>query len=183
MNIYIWGEKGMIVLKYIFLFLIFIGTTSIGNMISKKYRNRVNELKAFKEICNMLNSKIKFTYEPLGEIFEEMSKIFSNEKNISSILQETSKTMRDASFKKSWESSIDKFKNYLNLNNEDINILKGLSNMLGKTDIEGQLNEIDLTMDFLDTQIKEAEVLAERNHRMYRSLGTIVGLVIVILSV
>lgn len=173
----------MIILKYIFLFLVFLGTTSIGNLISKKYRNRVKELKTFKEICNGLNTKMKFTYEPLGEIFEEMSNTFRKEKYISNILKQTSIDMRESSFKKSWENSLEQEKNHLNLNTEDINVIKGLSNMLGKTDVEGQLSEIELTMDFLDTQIKEAETQAERNQRMYRSLGTIVGLVIVILLV
>lgn len=64
----------MILFKYIFLILIFIGCTSIGYFYSTRFKNRVIELKEFKSALNIMKNKIKFTYKPLGEIFEEISK-------------------------------------------------------------------------------------------------------------
>ena len=49
--------------------------------------------------------------------------------------------------------------------------------------MQGQLNEINLTMDFLDTQIQEAEIECRKNEKMYRSLGTIFGLAIIIILI
>ena len=60
----------MMFFKYTVLFFIFSFCALIGNLISKKYKNRVKELKKFKEIFSIIESKIKFTYEPLGDIFE-----------------------------------------------------------------------------------------------------------------
>ena len=68
----------MIIFKYIFLILIFIGCTSIGYYYSTKFKNRVNELKEMKNALNIMKNKIKFTYKPLGEIFQELSKIAKN---------------------------------------------------------------------------------------------------------
>lgn len=65
----------MILFKYIFLILIFIGCTSIGYFYSTRFKNRVIELKEFKSALNIMKNKIKFTYKPLEEIFEEISKI------------------------------------------------------------------------------------------------------------
>lgn len=65
----------MIIFKYIFLILIFIGCTSIGYFYSSRFKNRVYELKELKVALNTMKNKIKFTYKPLGEIFEEISKI------------------------------------------------------------------------------------------------------------
>lgn len=61
-------------LKYILLLIIFGLSTSIGMAIAKAYGNRVDELKEFKNILNIMKTKIKFTYEPLGEIFKQIAK-------------------------------------------------------------------------------------------------------------
>ena len=43
--------------------------------------------------------------------------------------------------------------------------------------------EIELTLNFIDTQILKAEEERKKNEKMYRSLGTIVGLAIVIILI
>lgn len=50
--------------KTILLFAIFSLSTVIGILISKMYENRVKELRQFKNILNIIKTKIKFTYEP-----------------------------------------------------------------------------------------------------------------------
>ena len=65
----------MQVVKYILLIFIFGLSTGIGMLISKSYENRVMELKEFKNILNIMKTKIKFTYEPLAEIFRQISKL------------------------------------------------------------------------------------------------------------
>ena len=122
----------MILLKYIFLVFIFVGSCWIGFLISNRYKSRVRELKEFKEATNILENKIKFTYEPLGEIFDEITKITKNEKGISNIFQKTSSNMKNEDITKSWENAVDNSKQLLSLNNEDINILKGLGKLLRK---------------------------------------------------
>lgn len=51
----------------------------------------------------------------------------------------------------------------------------------GKTDIEGQMSEINLFKEMLKTKIAKAEEEKKKNTKMYRSLGTITGLVIIII--
>ena len=63
----------MQVLKYFMLLLIFIASSLIGKFISKKYTYRLVELEEIKNILNIFKSKIKFTYEPIPEIFEEIN--------------------------------------------------------------------------------------------------------------
>ena len=62
-------------IKYILLVAIFGLSTAIGLVISKTYENRVVEFKEFKNILNIMKTKIKFTYEPLAEIFKYISRI------------------------------------------------------------------------------------------------------------
>lgn len=173
----------MLILKYIILFLIFLGVAFIGNIFSRKYKNRVEELKSLKEAYNILESKIKFTYEPLADIFEEISDILKNKNNIYKIFRNTSIGMKNNDFQTAWENSINENRANLNFNEQDIKVLQGLGNMLGKTDVQGQLGEINLNMNFIDTQIREAENEQIRNEKMHRSLGTIIGLAIVIILI
>ncbi len=63
----------MQVLKYFMLLLIFISSSLIGKIISKKYSYRLEELEEIRNILNVFKSKIKFTYEPIPEIFKEIS--------------------------------------------------------------------------------------------------------------
>ena len=49
--------------------------------------------------------------------------------------------------------------------------------------MEGQVSELKLTNDFIDTQIKKAEEDCKKNQKLYKTLGTIVGLAIVIILI
>ena len=172
----------MLFVKYSILFFIFLIAGFIGNLFSKKYKNRVEELKSFKEAFNIIESKIKFTYEPLEDIFDEISNLFYKNK-INCVFRETKNNMKKMDINTSWKEAIDKNKYILNLNEEDIDTIKKLGNMLGKTDVQGQLSEINLNMNFLDTQITYAEESRKKNEKMYRTLGTIFGLAIVIILI
>ena len=66
---------------------------------------------------------------------------------------------------------------------EDIDVLKGLSNMLGKADLEGQISEIKLTDRFIDVQLEKAEEECKKSTKMYKTLGVVIGLAIVIVLI
>jgi len=53
--------------------------------------------------------------------------------------------------------------------------------MLGKTDLDGQLSEIELSDSFLDEQIEDANNEKYKKEKLNKSLGMIVGLAIVVL--
>ena len=53
--------------------------------------------------------------------------------------------------------------------------------MLGKTDVNGQVSELNLSIGFIDSQIEKAEEECKKSEKMYKSLGSIAGLAIVII--
>ena len=63
----------MQMIKYLTLIIILASTTYIGILISKKYLNRVKDLKEMKNALNIFSTKIKFTYEPIPQTFKEIS--------------------------------------------------------------------------------------------------------------
>lgn len=164
-------------LKIIIYSFIFLSSSAIGMLISKKYEERVNELKEFRNALNMFKAKIKFTYEPIPEIFEQISEQITAKPG--EIFKLASNNMKLLTAGDAWNMAIDT--DLLNINEEDKNVLKNLSKLLGQTDIEGQINQIELTSNFLDEQIEKAEKEKLKNEKMYRTLGMIIGLAIVII--
>ena len=169
----------MLIIKIIIYSFIFLSCSLIGILISRKYVNRVNELKEFKNALNIFKTKIRYTYEPLPEIFSEISE--SVNPNISTVFKKAAEKMKVCAAGEAWDLAL-KIED-LSIDDEDRNALKNLSKLLGKTDLEGQLNQIEMTSDFLDKQIRKAEIQKDKSEKMYRTLGMIMGMLIVIILV
>ena len=128
----------MIILKFVDLACILLICSYLGSYKAKCFEKRVYELNKFQNALIMFKSKIEFTYEPLKIIFEDISKIiYENSQNIflNALRNEKNITL-------SWNEAINNTKS--DFNEEDKEIIKMLGKMLGKTDIKGQVNEIDL---------------------------------------
>ena len=169
----------MIFIKLVFLISIFFISTILGITISKKYSTRVKELKEINRALNIFEEKIKFTYEPIPDVFEEISNICKN--NIGKIFEQASDDMKIMSASEAWEKAINE--SNTKLTKDDKDVLKSLAKMLGKTDLDGQVNEIRLTLKFLETKLKDAEMERTKNEKLYKTLGATVGLAIVIILI
>lgn len=167
----------MQVIKYIILFFILLGSSLAGRIMAKKYIDRLEELEDMKNALNILKTKIRFTYEPIPEVFEEISESIG--KNTGKIFLNAKNKMQDTTANIAWESSMEEAN--CNLKKEDKQVLKKLSKLLGQTDVEGQVSQIEITEQFLDVQIQEATEEKRKNEKLYTRLGTIMGLTIVII--
>lgn len=165
--------------KYLLLIGIFGLSTSIGFLISKSYQNRVVELKEFKTILNIMKTKIKFTYEPLAEIFKQIAKDYDTE--IEKIFGQMANQLSYYQVKEVWENCIQDAD--ISIKQEDKDVLKKLGKLLGQTDVEGQISEIEVTENFLNMQIENAEEEKKKNQKIYKTLGVVAGLVFVIILV
>ena len=144
-----------------------------------KYKKRVEELKEMKNALSMFETKIKYTYEPIPEIFNQISQISTN--NISNIFKNSKKYMKNLNAGTAWTKALDESSTYLI--KDDIDVLKGLGKLLGKTDLQGQISEIELASSFLDVQIEKARKDQDKNEKMYKTLGAVIGLAFVIVLI
>ena len=117
----------MVIAKTIILCSIFGGSTLIGIMISNKYRNRTTQLCEIKKALNFFEAKIEYTYEPLADIFMEISNNIKRE--IGSIFKVAAVKMKDISAKEAWEYSVDI--SQTTLNKQDLDIIKDFRKNIG----------------------------------------------------
>ena len=167
----------MQIIKYFMLFFVLLASSMIGKIFSKKYVMRVKELEEMDNCLNIFKTKINFTHEPIPEIFEEIAE--NTSQNVGQVFKMAKEKMKNKTANASWEEAIDEGKNYLI--KEDRYVLKTLSKLLGQTDVEGQISQIDITKKFLETQIKEAKEQKTKNEKLYTKLGTTIGLAIIII--
>ncbi len=167
----------MILIKGIVLVGIVAISSYVGILKAKTYENRVIELNKFQNALVMFRSKIEFTYEPLNSIFEEISKvIYGLEKNVFKMSIE-----KEGNISEAWFKSTDEIQN--SLLNEDKDIIKMLGKLLGKTDINGQVNEILLTENLIKKQIEKAEYEKNKNVKLYKTMGVVLGIGICIILI
>ena len=167
----------MLVIKIIIYMFIFLTTSSIGILKAKKFVYRVDELREIKTALNIFKTKLKYTYQPIPEIFNEISANIHS--NIGNIFKIAVSFMERETAGASWEKAIDL--GVFNINEEDKCILKSLGNLLGETDLSGQISQIELTEKFIEEQILKAEKERQKNEKLFRTLGMTAGLAIVII--
>jgi stage III sporulation protein AB len=169
----------MIVVKIIMLFLVFGTICAIGMKIANSYKARAYNLKQIKKGLKILETKISYTNEELPDLFLDISKKVAGD--VCRLFFDAGQNMELEFAGEAWEKSVDSTN--LALTTDDKEALKSLGKLLGKTDIEGQLSQLALVNNFLDEQIKEATEAKDKNVNMYKKLGIIVGLAVVIVLI
>lgn len=169
----------MLVFKLFILAMIIVTSSIIGILFSKKYANREKEIKEMKNALNMFSTKIKFTYEPIPNVFMEIANKIGG--NIGMIFDIAANRMKELPAGDAWCQALKDSKN--NLNKEDISVIQNLNRLLGQTDLDGQLSEIEVVNDFLTTQLENASEERRKNEKMYRTFGLVAGLTIAIILI
>ena len=78
-------------------------------------------------------------------------------KNISQIFVQASTYLKETDAENAWNRSVENAN--INLNREDKENIKVLGKMLGKTDKEGQVSQLELTKTFIEMQIEKAKLV------------------------
>lgn len=173
-----------LIVKILLLFLVLVISTLIGFFISNRFSERVRELEDLIMALELFETKISYTYDSLIETFTYIAdnlktKIY----RIFFITAEHLRENNNLSAGDVFRNVIDEEKIFLELNKKDIEILKSLSVSLGQVDLETQLKNINLVSELLNKQLNESYEEKNKNFKMYRNMGVLTGLVLIILLV
>jgi len=167
----------LLIIKLVLLILIIVASSMMGILFSQKYINRVKQLKNFKIALNILKTKMQYTYAPLPDIFLDISKSITGQVGV--LFLEACKQMKTKNATQSFNEAVDTTN--MDVTKQDKEAMKNLGKMLGATDIVGQINEIELTENFINKQIELAEEEKQKNAKLYKTLGVLGGIAIVII--
>ncbi len=168
--------------KFILILLVFILATVIGYLLAGRYKTRVTELNDLIFALDVFETKIKYTYDSLTTSFLYIAdNLKTKVYRLFYITAEILKENRNVSAGDCFKQVIDDEKIFLALNKDDIEIIKGLGVSLGQVDIDGQLKTIKLVSDSLKKQLDEAIDDNKKNFKLYRNMGVLSGLVIMII--
>lgn len=156
--------------------------TICGLTIANNYRQRSLELRNLRSVLNLLETEIVYTATPLPFALEKIAKhaispinkLFDNARN--QLISGNGITADEA-----WQEAINSFQLFCCLAEEDIGIIRSFGAGLGCSDKTEQLKNIQLTKELLKQQEIKAEMNRNQHERLWRTMGVLVGLGIVLL--
>lgn len=163
--------------------MILISSTAIGYMFSLKYKMRRRMLKHIISSLNLLKIEIMYTKTPLNELLNKVAN--SSDNSINTLFRETAKILdlnTGYTAGEAWEAFLNNWKNDY-LKNEDKEILKSFGYGLGNSDTHNQEKNFDLAMELLKKQLENAEEDGKKSEKLFRNIGFLTGLAIVILFI
>jgi len=164
--------------------IVIAASSFLGIAFSKDCSRRPQELRAMQGFLQILENEISFMSSLLIDSFTKICRNSDNEATIffkSTI--HTLETNTGLSAPEAWDMAVSNNIGKTCFNKEDGAILASFGKMLGNTDLEGQIKNIRFTIDQLKLQEKKAEENKKKNESMYRSLGILGGIAIVIILV
>lgn len=172
-------------IKIVGMILIIASTSALGKKLSDNLSYRIRDLEELKKLMIMLRGEIMYNVASVseglrrvksrcGDTFVEMI-----DKVITELSEHNGKSFSD--IWKEGVSALDKSSNSFNKN--DMDRLIGFGNDFGSPHKEIQLKSFDMYIDELENTISDARKKNTDNSKMYKSLGVLSGIVIVILIV
>lgn len=167
-------------LKIIGVTIILITSTGIGYKMAEKLEGRLRDLRSFGLGLQILEREIAFLSSSLPDAMIKISYIKGNASAIFRECGEILKEKQGYCVQEAWEMAFDRLYRDTFLEDEDRMILIELGKSLGAYDIENQTQNIKNISSQLQIQEQKAEVNIEKNSKLYKSLGALAGLAIVI---
>ena len=154
---------------------------ALGFYLAAQEGFRVKDLQEFKKALMILSSEIehmraplpiacaniaKRTKEPVSALFASFSSMLTNNKG------ETAYQL--------WAQALEEQKKRTYLATEDWDVIEGFGKTLGYLDKQMQQSAIAQAVDYINEKTTSLQSQSEKNRRMYRSLGIIGGLLLVV---
>ena len=168
------------IIKFIGSIIIIITTTALGMVYAKSKVDRVKQINSFISAFNMLEIEIKFALSLLPDAFIKIAK--SSDKKIGEIFEYAANKIVECKINacEAWSEAINKKLPDLCLANDDKDILVTLGSSLGEIDGESQIKNIRLIVERLKNQMTKAEEDKQKSEKLFKNLGILSGLTIVI---
>ncbi|MCF6460086.1 stage III sporulation protein AB [Clostridium sp. Cult3] len=174
----------MVFLKFAGGTLVLLSSSLMGFSYGKKYSNRLNNLIYMEQCIKILETEIVYGAVPLPEAL--LNVYNKGNKKVSFIFKE----IRDHILNNRVEDVYYSFfhvrhilKESLYFKQQEIEIFLSLGRILGASDREDQEKNFKLILNQIILLEKEAKLERDKNEKMFKNLGVLIGLAIVIILI
>src|SRR5574344_1490684 len=172
----------MIFLKVIIAVAIVCVTGYIGIYKSEKLSKREYILRDMVTFLKLVENEIKYMLNILPNAYEISRQKLNSELKIK--IGQIVVDMLEGKDSSYVENSIEKnISEIESLEKYDKEVIISTLKNLGRSDIDGQINIIENSINILDAQINEANEIKNKNSKLYKTIGIISGLMLVIIFI
>lgn len=173
----------MIIYKMIISILVIAITTYLGNLKAVKLKNREYILRDMVTFLKLVRNEIEYMLSILPNAYEASRHKINSELNIkiSNIVNDMVNYENSPTFVEN--SIVNNIYSIDSLTEYDKNVFSSTLKNLGRSDLDGQINIIENTVNIIEDQISEANEVKKKNSKVYKTVGMITGLMIVIIFI
>jgi len=160
---------------------VLLGSVGLGLYYAAKEGFRVQDLLEFKKALLILSSEIEYMRSPLAVACANIAKRTSL--GAQCLFEHFSNALTDGEGETAyqlWLASMEAVKEKTFIAAEDWVVIEGFGKTLGYLDKHMQQNAITYAISYIDEKAATLQTQADKNKRMYRSLGVIGGLLITV---
>ncbi len=161
--------------------IVILSCSFLGFILSADCSKRPRQLRELQSLLQMFENQISYLSDVITEAFDRIGRVGRNGTGI--FFARTVEILKEgdaSNAPEAWEKAVKSCIRATALNREDEEILLSFGKILGSTDMEGQIKNIRLTIGQLAMQEQKAEENRKRNENMYRNLGLLGGIAVVI---
>lgn len=172
----------MLIMKFIASLLIIISSSLIGYIYGASYRNRLDNLILMENCIKLLETEIIYGANPLPEALISVYK--KGNVKTSYVFKEIAEELtikKTGTVIECFQSVVNILKDELSFEDEDVELFLNLGRNIGTSDRFDQEKNFKLILTQIETLEKEARLAKDKNEKLYKSLGILSGLAIVII--
>lgn len=169
-------------MKWVGAILLICATTLIGFELAKRLSNRPKEIRQLKSALHILEAEIVYSQAPLALAFDKIANQLAEP--VSELFYSVATELQTASdLTQTWNNQVDQFLKRSSLGPDEEEVLKQFGKTLGQHDITQQKKYIKLALTHLDRVLTEAQENNLRYGKMFKNLGILAGLFLVLLLI
>jgi len=154
----------------------------LGSRLANRYSLRVLDIRLFQGAFSELESEIIYFQSFLPDVFEKLAhRRHEGLARFFYAVGEKLNNKSEYSVAEAWEASLFESKPFLNIDQEEYEIIGQFGRHLGVSDKEGHRRCFDMIQQKLRNQERKADEARIRYEKMYRSLGLLGGLALALL--
>ncbi|HEU4962841.1 MAG TPA: stage III sporulation protein SpoIIIAB [Bacilli bacterium] len=162
--------------------LIIAAATLLGFRIAARYADRTKQLRQFVTALKVLETEIHYAATPLPQALQRIGRLVP--KPVAAFFQSAADKLRDGRgirASEAWQEALLANKAHLALKEADCEVLLNFGQTLGVSDRQDQIKHIHLAIAHLSAEENNARDEQQRNEKMWKYLGALMGLTVVIL--